>query len=408
MPLYVVRWHAGPLPTTLLENLILLTCLLYAITLWRHREPLPRRTPYDIPIFLFLVAGAIGIFVAPDHRAALGIYRAFLLEPIAMFYVATAVLRSVDDAKPLLVVGALSACLFSLAVIVTFAVVLAGGGLDPNNAPGVFGINPNAVALYLEPISAVAFGFVLFANNRTSRWMASVVLAFVLPALVCTLSRGTLLAGAVLAVVAVLSVRDLRLRLGLLGASLVGALALSEVPFVAARLANQIDLQHSTLGLRLAIWKVTFQMLKDHPLFGAGLSGYQTVMAHYRTRNLHPEPYAHNIFLTTWSELGLIGLAAFAVIFLGLLWRAWRSFGSATGLNLPVLWGLGAAWVVVGVHGLVDSPYWKNDFSLEFWILAAIEVVTIYGLRRSTAAPANLPVRLTASDSHPAAGNPSQ
>ena len=27
-------------------------------------------------------------------------------------------------------------------------------------------------------------------------------------------------------------------------------------------------------------------------------------MAHYRTRNLHPEPYAHNIFLTTWSELG--------------------------------------------------------------------------------------------------------
>jgi hypothetical protein len=29
------------------------------------------------------------------------------------------------------------------------------------------------------------------------------------------------------------------------------------------------------------------------------------------------------------------------------------------------------------VHGIVDSPYWKNDMSVEFWILAAIEVVVI-------------------------------
>jgi O-antigen ligase len=118
-------------------------------------------------------------------------------------------------------------------------------------------------------------------------------------------------------------------------------------------------------------------MLRDHPLFGAGISGYQTVMRHYRTPNLHPEPYAHNIFLTTWSEVGLIGLAAFAVILLGLLWRAARTFGSAQDLYRPLLWGIFGAWVVFIVHGLVDSPYWKNDLSLEFWILAALEVVAI-------------------------------
>ena len=145
MQLYVVRWHAGPLPTTLLENLVLLTVLLYLITLWRHHEPLPKRTPYDIPILVFLVAGAIGIFVAPDHRAALGVYRAFLLEPIAIFYVALALLRSAADLRPLLLAGALSASLFSLAVVVSFAGVLIGGHLHPNNAPGVFGINPNGL-----------------------------------------------------------------------------------------------------------------------------------------------------------------------------------------------------------------------------------------------------------------------
>ena len=387
MPLYVVRWHAGPLPTTLLENLILLTGALYLLTLWRHHEPLPTRTPYDIPILVFLVAGVIGIFVAHDHRAALGVFRAFLLEPIAIFYLATAVIRSAADFKPILVAGAVSASVFSLIVVVTFASVLISGHLIPSNAPGVFGINPNAVALYLEPIAGVALGFVLFANSRTSRWIGSAVLGFVLPALVCTLSRGALLAGAVLAVVAVLSVRDLRLRLGLLGAAVAGGLALSQVPFVAARLAHQLDPHHATVVLRLAIWSVTLRMLRDHPLFGAGISGYQTVMAHYRPRNLHPEPYAHNIFLTTWSELGLIGLAAFAVIFFGLIWRAWRSSGSATDLYRPLLWGIFAAWVVFVIHGLVDSPYWKNDLSLEFWILAALEVLAISAVRRSRPAP---------------------
>jgi putative inorganic carbon (hco3(-)) transporter len=386
MPLYTVRWHVGPLPTTLLESLILLTCALYALTVWRHRAPLPRRTPYEIPIAIFLVAGAIAIFVAPDHRAALGVYRAFLLEPVAIFYVATAVLRSTAEVKPVLIAAAVSACAFSLAVIVAFMSVYLNGHLVPSNAPGVFGINPNAVALYLEPIAAVALGFFLFAYSSTSRWIAAVVLLFVLPALVCTLSRGALLAGAVLALVAVLSVRDLRLRLGLLAAAIVGALALSRVPFVAARLAHQLDPHYATLALRLAIWKVTLRMLRDHPIFGAGISGYQTVMAHYRTRNLHPEPYAHNIFLTTWSEIGLIGLLAFAVILFGLMWRAWRSFGSAQDLSRPLVWGLFAAWVVFLVHGLVDSPYWKNDLALEFWTLAALEIVAIAAIQKKVKA----------------------
>ena len=377
MPLYVVRWHVGPLPTTLLENLILVTALLYAITLWRRRGPLPKRTPYDIPILIFLMAGAVGIIVAPDHRAALGIYRAFLIEPVAMFYVATAVLRSAADLKPILIAGAISASLFSIAVIVNFTGVLAYGDLNPSDAPGVFGINPNAVALFLEPIAAVAAGFVLFGGSRNIRWIAVAVLAFVLPALACTLSRGAFMAGAVLAVVAVLSVRNLRLRLGLLGAAIVAGLALSQVPFVAARLAHQLDPHYSTLALREAIWSVTLRMLGDHPLFGAGINGYQTVMSHYRTRNLHPEPYAHNIFLTTWSEVGLIGLVAFAAILFGLLWRAARTFNSAPDLYRPLLWGIFGAWVVFVVHGLVDSPYWKNDLSLEFWILAALEVVAI-------------------------------
>jgi hypothetical protein len=84
LPLYVVRWKLGPVSTTLLELLVVATVALYL--LGRRREGAFRlnRTPYDIPIVLLLLAGAIAVLVPPDRWHALGLYRAYFLEPIAM------------------------------------------------------------------------------------------------------------------------------------------------------------------------------------------------------------------------------------------------------------------------------------------------------------------------------------
>jgi hypothetical protein len=43
----------------------------------------------------------------------------------------------------------------------------------------------------------------------------------------------------------------------------------------------------------------------------------------------------------------------------------------------PALWGALAALVMWAVHGVVDSPYWKNDMSVEFWMLAALIIICI-------------------------------
>ena len=68
------------------------------------------------------------------------------------------------------------------------------------------------------------------------------------------------------------------------------------------------------------------------------------------------------------------------------------------GIYVPVLWGVGAAFVMILVHGLVDSPYWKNDLSLEFWLLAALEMVALRALAQpvqtTPATPAGPPRRL--------------
>jgi O-antigen ligase len=118
-------------------------------------------------------------------------------------------------------------------------------------------------------------------------------------------------------------------------------------------------------------------MLRDRPIFGTGLRGYERVMTPYMTGNRLPELYPHNLFLAMWAELGLLGLVAFAVLLAMLLWRGWRGFYRAHGFARPLLWGTSAAFVAVAVHGMFDTPYYNNDISLEFWIVAALEIAAL-------------------------------
>src|SRR5437868_2470664 len=52
-PAYVLRWHLGPLPTTLLENALLLTIAAYVVESWRAGARPVWRTSLTIPAALF-------------------------------------------------------------------------------------------------------------------------------------------------------------------------------------------------------------------------------------------------------------------------------------------------------------------------------------------------------------------
>jgi O-antigen ligase len=126
-----------------------------------------------------------------------------------------------------------------------------------------------------------------------------------------------------------------------------------------------------TLQTRAAIFTATFHMIAAHPIFGVGLGGY--------VYKLHKfiEIYPHNVYLTFWVEMGLLGLLAFLYIFVRLGVSAWRSLSLASGFEKALLWGVVGTVVTWAVHGIVDSPYWKNDMAVEFWLVAAIAVAVM-------------------------------
>ncbi len=371
LPLYVVRWKYGLVSTTLLELLVLTTIALYL--LGRRQEGALRfnRTPYDIPIVLLLIAGASAVFVPPDRWHALGLYRAYFVEPIAIFYVAIDLLRRPGQVRGVLLGLGIGSSLFAALNIVAFFVTLAEGTFVLGSPPTALYTSSPEVAMYLEPPFALAAGFVMFADQRRDRLLALAWTAFLVPALALTLSRGAYLAIAVLALVAIATSRA---RVPLAAAVVVAVIVLLQVPVVGRRFAGQFNLfdSQTTVRGRLSIFSDTLTMLRDHPIFGNGLGGY-----HYLFRGTILEIYPHNDWLTFWVEVGLLGMVAFAVIFFGLLLRGWRAFARASGFHRALLWGVSGSLVLWGVHGLVDSPYWKNDMSVEFWIVAALEVMAI-------------------------------
>jgi len=387
LPLFVVRWHYGPLPTTLLETLIGITVVAYLITLWSEKR-LPRaRTAVDIPIALLLLAGVISIIDAPNHVAALGIYRAYFVEAIAIFYIAVDLLRDPKDIRLLLTVVAVGVALYSVGQIVSFLHAVAIHHLNLSAAPSFLNTSANADALFLEPPLAFALAFLLYPSRPRERLVAGGVFALILVGLIVAFSRGSYAAMVVLAAVVVLSFQRPSWRVRALAVIAVLGLVAIEIPYVNRRFLTLAD----SVSNRESIYKQVLQMLSHMPITGAGIGGYPIRVAPYRPTGDIIQIYPHDIWFTTWSELGLLGLLAFAVIFFGLLVRGARALPMATDISRPLLWGSIGTAVLWGVHGLVDSPYWKNDLSVEFWLVVALQVVAIRLATSNRARPSPAP-----------------
>jgi O-antigen ligase len=331
----------------------------------------------------------MAVLVPPDRWHALGLYRAYFLEPIAIFYIAIDLLRAPGQVRRLLVGLGVGSSIFAALNVVAFFVSLIQGTFVLGSPPTALYTSSPEVAMYLEPPFALAAGFVMFADQRRDRVMSLAWMAFLAPALALTLSRGAYFAIATLAVVAIATSRK---RLWLAAGTAVVVIVLLQVPLVSRRFAGQFNLfdSQTTVRGRLSIFTDTLSMLRDHPIFGNGLGGY-----HYLFRGTILEIYPHDVWLTFWVEVGVLGMVAFAIIFFGLLYRGWRAYSRAGGgFYRALLWGVSGSLVLWGVHGLVDSPYWKNDMSIEFWILATLELVAIRALgRRVVSGPVEAPER---------------
>jgi putative inorganic carbon (hco3(-)) transporter len=372
-PAFVIRGHIRTFPTTALEVAILCTLAAFAIeSVWRRLKP-EWRTPLTLPAAVFLVAGAISVLAAPSSNAALGLYRAYFIEPVLMALVLVTVVRTRRQAYLLLLGFCIGATVLAVANSAVVLREILNHSFNPRLAPptAIYPVG-NQVALYLVPLVGLGAGIALAEGDRVQRLLFGLFAAIAATASVLAFSRGGWLGLFAVAVGLALATRRRRLWLGGIAATMVG---LALVPAISHRVTDFfLSSQGRTLDGRTPLWGESVNMLAAHPLFGAGLSGFvQRVAETDGVRVYVIDP--HNIVLNFWSETGLLGLAAFAAIFILLVRLNWRGSRNSNSEWRPLRLGLLLALLAIFVHGLVDVPYFKNDLSFEFWALAALTLV---------------------------------
>lgn len=183
-------------------------------------------------------------------------------------------------------------------------------------------VDPNIFARYLV-LGIVANLIIQYYNAETrKRVVYFVSLLGLMGALAITLSRsGELTLAIVLVLILLLIPRKRMIQpIGLMGLIGAGIVALS--PTVWQRLLTFRKGFGALDAQREYLWRVSWAMFTDHPIFGVGLGGFQKMfLTHYLSYKT-VIPYvegvslSHTTLLTIAVELGLIGLAA-------LVWIWW-------------------------------------------------------------------------------------
>ena len=171
---------------------------------------------------------------------------------------------------------------------------------------------------------------------------------------------------------------------------LVGLISLISLLFLPqlSNIKQEITFQDRSGQIRLAIYKETWNFLKDNPLVGAGLASYSKKIAPYHTtvnnENIEIFHHPHNTFLTMWVNLGILGLLSFIIIkFYSLCFIPYSVYKQKKQLLSLTLFTISSLFIIL-IMGLVDSPYIKNDLAMFFWLLIALILSSKYHLENTS------------------------
>jgi putative inorganic carbon (HCO3(-)) transporter len=239
----------------------------------------------------------------------------------------------------------------------------------------------NSLAGYLNAVIPFALGVAVLGKRRPVRWLGFICLATSLAALYLTSSRGGLAACGAIALFALCCLAPRRTTaLVLVAAILVAALiAWPLTPKESAHAARLKGVDDFTRDSRVALWGAAAVIFLEHPILGAGFGTYRFLF-HRLIPGIRDDLDAHNLYLQTLAETGIIGFLIFFATVVAFVRIAVRLLRSADPLWRIVGLGVSGAMAATMVHGVVDyifiaSPQFGNLFWLVLGLaLAAAEL----------------------------------
>ena len=408
MPSYLLRFSIFGIPTTVLEIMIYILFLIWALDGVRSLERKdfslnkinfyrlkPELQILNIGIILLFLGIITSTFNSFDLRTSLGIFKGWFVDPFLFFVVFINIIKKEEHIASTLKSWIASGVVVSLVGIF----YLLNNNLTFDGRLKAFFLSPNYLAMYLSPVFLILivllldiFGARASVRNYSKRLTSifrlkpslkllnikyPIFLIIILIPLYFTYSYGAFL-GIFVATIylliiglkPLLRISNIKYPIFLIIIS-ISFIFITAVKF--SQITNLDD--RSSFHSRLMIWNTSVEIIKDNPLFGIGPGTFQDVYLSYSEKFDKPYlewavPQPHNIFLAFYLQTGMIGFVGFILI---LFWF----FNGCKNEALPRLYWqiINVLMIYILVHGLVDTTYWKNDLALMFWLIVGMRVV---------------------------------
>ncbi|MDO9231226.1 MAG: O-antigen ligase family protein [bacterium] len=361
IPLYLVRIRIGNFPTNALEIMILGIFFLWIFTdkeKIKVREFFIKYKRYVIFGTMMFLGILLSTFFSGNQLQSWGIIKSWFLVPLILFFLTWNIIEKEKINQIFLVYSfsaffvALISCGYYIANFLTY----------DNRLAGIFN-SPNYLAMYLAP----AIIILIFQKNKLKigYFLFSIP---ILVALFFTYSYSAWFSVvASLIVLVLIKNKNIFKKIAII-IIIILALFLSQLN--SKKLTDLLSANpRSSLASRRMIWQASGKMIENNFIFGIGPGNFQRTYLEYQ--KFYPPylewavPHPNNSYLTWWLYGGMLG----AVGFLGVVFLFLRdvSIRSKKEPRQVLFVALGIMLVIL-IHGIFDTTYFKNDLAIIFWL----------------------------------------
>lgn len=377
-PLFLVRFSIGELRTNLLD-LMLFVCaiLILSANTASAKKTASKLKFLGIAGFVFLAAVSLSWSLGGFPAKGLGVIKSHLILPIFFaFSVAT---------KKECLFSALKGFFWGNVFLgICSAVAALSGKLTFDHRLAFPFSSANELSLALAP--QILLGFFWLKEELAPLWQkialwASLLLLSLVLALTVSYSAWIALISGFLVTTFFFKERRWFLFSFLAAIIVCASLVFWQIDSPKGKAFWQFS-ERSSLSSRLMIWQASWKIISDNPLWGTGPASFQQAYLSYQ-RFFPPYlewavPHPHNIFLALLVYGGPLALFSLMAIIASMLSN---SLLYKKGCRDKKTAAPSAAILAYSVYflavGFLDTPYWRGDLALGFWLLAAASFLLV-------------------------------
>jgi O-antigen ligase len=391
IPAYLIRFIVFGIPTNILEVLMLITFFISLLSgeKFNWKFFYFENKVYIFGVVLILAGLLISTLINENYRVGFGIIKGWFIVPLLFAWVLYKKVKNRKDLENVL--KWLYLGIFGVAAV--SLIYYFQGNLTYDGRLKAFYLSSNYLAMYLAPAVFIGVYFIqneiikikdkkqILKGNKEKYFLGFITISLIIILLALYLTYSY---AAWLAIISSLIIIILIFNKKIYKSAILIGLIILLLIIISQRNTEKFDnlksFSRSSLESRIIIWKSAIKILESNVIWGIGPGNFQNKYLEYQ--KYFPAylewavPQPHNLYLAFWLEGGIAGLAGFLTLII--LWiknlLKFIKMNDNNSVSVTVLLGI---MLYILIHGLVDTPYWKNDLAVVFWIILFLGIISI-------------------------------